>query len=116
MALRRSVNRRWSRSRVPRNQWSPTGCWALETSVEILSGLSRVWSVGGGRCRPSRACWSVRSTATALSSAWWGHQALARAVWCVPATGVLVETLLDGGVDGDIAEAEAAITRLAAAP
>jgi hypothetical protein len=33
----------------------------------------------------------------------------------VPATGVLVETLLDRGVAGDVAEAEAAIGRLAAA-
>jgi hypothetical protein len=36
--------------------------------------------------------------------------------WGVPATGVLVETLLDGGAEGDVAEAEAAIERLAAAP
>jgi hypothetical protein len=36
--------------------------------------------------------------------------------WGIPATGVLVETLLDGGADGDVAEAEAAIERLAAAP
>ena len=36
--------------------------------------------------------------------------------WGVPATGVLVETLLDRGADGDVAEAEAAIERLAAAP
>jgi hypothetical protein len=36
--------------------------------------------------------------------------------WGVPATGVLVETLLDRGADGDVAEAEAAIKRLAAAP
>jgi hypothetical protein len=35
--------------------------------------------------------------------------------WGVPATGVLVETLLDRGADGDIAEAEAAIERLAEA-
>jgi hypothetical protein len=34
----------------------------------------------------------------------------------IPATGVLVQTLLDGGADGDLAEAEAAIERLAAAP
>jgi class 3 adenylate cyclase len=34
----------------------------------------------------------------------------------VAATGVLVETLLDRGTDGDVAEAEAAIERLAAAP
>jgi hypothetical protein len=33
-----------------------------------------------------------------------------------PATGVLVETLLDRGTDGDVAEAEAAIERLASAP
>ena len=36
--------------------------------------------------------------------------------WGVPATGALVETLLDRGTDGDVAEAEAAIERLAAAP
>jgi len=34
----------------------------------------------------------------------------------VPATGVLVETLLDRGADADVADAEAAIERLAAAP
>ena len=37
-------------------------------------------------------------------------------LWGIPATGVLVETLLDRGADGDVAEAEAAITRLADAP
>ena len=37
-------------------------------------------------------------------------------MWGVPATGVLVETLLDRGADCDVAEAEAAIERLAAAP
>ena len=36
--------------------------------------------------------------------------------WGVPATGVLVETLLDRGNDGDVADAAAAIERLAAAP
>jgi adenylate cyclase len=36
--------------------------------------------------------------------------------YCVPAAGVLVETLLDGGADADVAEAEAAVARLAAAP
>jgi class 3 adenylate cyclase len=36
--------------------------------------------------------------------------------WGIPATGVLLETLLDRGADGDVAEAEAAIERLAAAP
>ena len=34
----------------------------------------------------------------------------------IPATGVLVQTLLDRGTDGDVAEAQAAIERLAAAP
>ena len=37
-------------------------------------------------------------------------------LWGVPATGVLVETLLDRYADGDVAEAEAAIERLAEAP
>jgi class 3 adenylate cyclase len=36
--------------------------------------------------------------------------------WGIPATGVMVEALLDRGADGDVAEAEAAIERLAAAP
>ena len=37
-------------------------------------------------------------------------------MWGVPATGVLVETLLDREADADVAEAEVAITRLADAP
>jgi class 3 adenylate cyclase len=37
-------------------------------------------------------------------------------IWGIPATGVLVETLLERGADGDVAEAEAATERLAAAP
>ncbi len=37
-------------------------------------------------------------------------------LWGVPATGVLVETLLDRGTESDVAEAQAAIERLAAAP
>ena len=36
--------------------------------------------------------------------------------WSVPVTGVLVETLLDRGAESDVAEAEAAIERLAKAP
>src|SRR5260370_41659166 len=35
--------------------------------------------------------------------------------WSIPATGVLVETLVDRGAEGDLAEAEAAIERLAEA-
>jgi hypothetical protein len=37
-------------------------------------------------------------------------------LWGIPASGVLVQTLLDRGTDGDVAEAEAAIERLAFAP
>ena len=37
-------------------------------------------------------------------------------VWSVAAAGVLVETLLDRGTDGDVVEAEAAIDRLARPP
>ena len=37
-------------------------------------------------------------------------------LYCVAATGVLVETLLERGAGDDVAEAEAAIARLAAAP
>jgi class 3 adenylate cyclase len=36
--------------------------------------------------------------------------------WGIPTTGILVETLLDRGTERDVAEAEAAIERLAAAP
>ena len=36
--------------------------------------------------------------------------------WGTPATGVVVETLLDRAAEGDVGEAEAAIDRLAAAP
>ena len=60
----------------------PSGCWAWATSIALSGVLSRLWSVGGGRCPPSRACWTVRSRATALWSAWWGRPASARAVWC----------------------------------
>jgi hypothetical protein len=37
-------------------------------------------------------------------------------LWGIPATGVLVETLLDRCADGDLAEAHAAVERLAGAP
>ena len=36
--------------------------------------------------------------------------------WGIPATGVLVEALLERGTENDVVEAEAAIERLAAAP
>ncbi len=50
---------------------------------------------------------------TAVDHLFRGGQLLA---WGIPAMGVLVETLLDRRADGDVAEAEAAIERLAAAP
>jgi len=37
-------------------------------------------------------------------------------LWGIPATGVLVETLLDRAADADMVEAEAAVERLATAP
>ena len=52
------------------------------TSTALSDVLSRIWSVGGGRCPPSRACWSAQSRATALWSAWWGRRVSARAVSC----------------------------------
>jgi hypothetical protein len=39
-----------------------------------------------------------------------------QSLWSVPATGVLVETLLDRGTESDVAQAEATIERLAAVP
>lgn len=58
--------------------------------------------------------------ATPLMSAAVDHPAreghLLAWAYAVPATGVLVETLLDSGVRADVGEAEAAIERLAAAP
>jgi hypothetical protein len=36
--------------------------------------------------------------------------------WGIPATGVLLETLLDRGTDNDVTQAESAVERLAAAP
>ena len=54
----------------------------MEERHHLSSASSRIWSGGGGRCTPSKACWTVRSRATAVSSVWWGHLASARAVWC----------------------------------
>jgi class 3 adenylate cyclase len=45
-----------------------------------------------------------------------GSRALPAATYSIPATGVLVQTLLDRSAENDVAEAEAAIERLAAAP
>ena len=53
------------------------------TGIALSDVLSRIWSVGGGRCPPSRACWIAQSMATARWSPWWDHRVSARAVWCV---------------------------------
>ena len=58
------------------------GCWAWRNGIASSSVPSRIWSVGGGRCPPLRACWTAQSRATARWSAWSGHRASARAVWC----------------------------------
>jgi hypothetical protein len=73
--------------------------------VEVY--LARERARGGGR---NDAIALMRSTVDHLFCT--GRLLL----WGVPATGVLVETLLDHCADGDVAEAEAAIRRLAAAP
>ena len=54
----------------------------MANGIALPSVLSRLWSVGGGRCPPSRACWSARSRATARWSAWWDPRVSVRAVWC----------------------------------
>ena len=82
MVQRLSASLSWFRSRVPRNQWPPIACWAWANSIAPSGVLSRIWWVGGGRCPPSRACWTAQSMATARWSAWWGRLASARAVWC----------------------------------
>ncbi len=74
--------RSWFRSRVPTSRCPPVGCWAWATGIALSGVLSRIWSVGAGRCPPSKACWTAQSTATARWSAWSGHLASVRAVWC----------------------------------
>ena len=61
---------------------TPIGCWAWAKSIALSAVLSRIWSVGGGRCPPLRACWTAQSTDTARWSGWWAHRASVRAVWC----------------------------------
>ena len=44
---------------------APSGCWAWRNGVALSGVLSRIWSVGAGRCPPSRACWTAPSMAMA---------------------------------------------------
>ena len=78
-----------------------------------------------GEYRSSRCTWPVRGprrgdrdNAIPLMRAAVDHLAGAEQLlgWGIPASGVLVETLLDRGAEDDVAEAEAAIDRLAALP
>ena len=55
----------------------------MEERLASSSASSRIWSGGGGRCSPLKACWTVQSRGTAVSSVWWGHLVSGRAVWCV---------------------------------
>ena len=43
----------------------PAACWAWGSSIALSGVPSRISSVGDGRCPPSRACWTVQSTAMA---------------------------------------------------
>jgi class 3 adenylate cyclase len=54
-------------SRVPISLSRPCGCWAWRNGIALSSVASPSWWVGGGRCPPLRACWTVRSRATARS-------------------------------------------------
>ena len=65
------------------SRWRPSGCWAWRNGIASSGVSSRIWSVGGGRCPPLRACWTAQSRATARWSVWSDHRASARAVWCV---------------------------------
>jgi hypothetical protein len=73
--------------------------------VNVYSARERVRSGGRDEAIPL-----IRADADHLFRA---GQLLA---WGIPATGVLVEALLDRGTEDDVAEAQAAIERLAAAP
>ena len=61
---------------------APIACWACGERHRAVGRAESNLVVGGGRCPPSRGCWTVRSMATARWSAWWGHLVSARAVWC----------------------------------
>ena len=76
----------WFRLKV-RCRCRPVGCWAWATGIVLSGVLSRIWSVGDGRCPPLKACWTVPSTDTARWWAWWGQPVLARAVWKCKTTG-----------------------------
>ena len=77
----------------------------------LLRGRRRVHRAGAGQVRRPRRCHTANARSRRRSVPMQDSSGT-----CVPATGFLVETLLERGADGDVAEAEAAIDRLAAAP
>ena len=68
----------WFRSRVPMRRCLPVGCWAWRNGIALSGVLSRIWSVGAGRCPPSRACWTAQSMATARWLAWSGSPGIGK--------------------------------------
>ena len=79
---RYGVSTSWRISRVPINGSRPVACSAWGNGLVLARVLSRVLSVGGGRCPPLKGCGTVRSTTTARVVAVVGPPASARAVWC----------------------------------
>ena len=73
----------------------PCAIYRSSTSTWRVRGLGVEIAI-----TPYRSCAPPSTTCSARDSCW---------QWGIPATGVLVETLLDRGADGDVAEAEAAI-------
>ena len=57
----------WCASRAPTNRCAHAGCWASASGIALSGVPRRLWSVGGGRCPPSKACWTVRSVAAVVS-------------------------------------------------
>ena len=87
--------------------FSPDGTRIASGSVD---NTMRVWPVYPDRRGDRDAAIPLMRTATDHS-----FREGRLLAWTVPVTGVLVETLLDRGTESDVAEAEAAIDRLAAA-
>ena len=75
------------------------------------SGRRRVHRAGAGQVRRPRRCHTPNARSDRRSVPMQDSSGT-----CVPATGVLVETLLERGADGDVAEAEAAIDQVGGRP
>ena len=107
---------RWCTAKRPRSVTADRRSWprsaTCSLAMHITSGSTRRRCVRGAR---TGSAWRSRrgdpADARQPPPAWTGKLL----AWGTPATGVLVETLLDRAADGDIAEAEAATEQLAAA-